>query len=170
MKDPCFSVSGLLEKYFDGETTEKERSSVEGHLAGCPACQETLKRMETFKDLLKVPMEEAVLQEDYQQVWNRIHRKIRLREGPAWWESMRLWLDFSHLLQKRVLIPAAAAIAVLIFLSASLLFQKAPLYPHLSVVEYVESQDYNVMVYESEKPRVTVIWLFEEPEQGASSS
>lgn len=167
MKDPCSSVSKLLEKYFDRETTERERSSVEGHLPGCLACQNTLKQMERFRDLMKVPMEEAV-QEDFQQVWQKIQRKIRSKEESTWREYLRSWLDFSHLFQKRVLIPAAA-IAILIFVTTSLLLKKTPFYPDLSVVEYVESQGYNVMVYESEKPKVTVIWLFEEPEQGVSS-
>jgi anti-sigma factor RsiW len=168
MKDSCSSVSKLLEKYFDRETTERERSLVEGHLPGCPACQSTLNRMERFRDLMKVPMEEAVQEEDFERVWQKIHREVRSKEESPWWEYLRSWLDFSHLFQKRVLIPAAA-IAILIVISTSFLLKKAPFYPDPSVVEYVESQAYNVMVYESEKPKVTVIWLFEGPEEGASS-
>jgi len=168
MKDPCSSVSKLLEKYFDREATEREKSFVERHLPGCPACQDALKRMERFGDLMKVPMEEAVQEDDFEQVWHRVHRKIRLKES-TWWESLQPWFHLPHLLQKRVLIPAMATIAILIFFSTSLLLKKTPFYPELSVVEYVESQDYNVMVYESEKPKVTVIWLFEEPEEGEFS-
>ncbi len=170
MKDSCSSVSNLLEKYFDREATERERSIVEGHLPDCPACQDALKQMERFRDLMKVPMEEAAEEDELEQVWYRIQRKIRLKEESPWRESLRRWLDFSRLFQRRVLIPAAATVAILIFFTTSLLLKKTPFYPDLSVVEYVESQDYNVMVYESEKPRVTVIWLFEEPEQGESSS
>lgn len=170
MKNPCSSVSNLLEKYFDREATERERSMVEGHLPDCPACQDTLKRMERVRDLINVPLEGAAQEDEFEQVWHRIQRKIQLNEEPPWREFLRRWLDFSRLFQKRVLIPAAATVAILIFVSTSLLLKKTPFYPDLSVVEYVESQDYNVMVYESEKPQVTVIWLFEEPEQGESSS
>jgi predicted anti-sigma-YlaC factor YlaD len=169
MKDSCSSVSKLLEKYFDREATEKERSSVESHLPGCPACQDTLKRMEKFRDWMKIPMEEALQEDDFEQVWQKIHRNIRSKKETFWREYLRSWLDFSQLFQKRVLIPVAAT-AILVFVTTSLLLKEPPFYTDLSVVEYVESQDCNVMVYESEKPRVTVIWLFEEPEQGESSS
>jgi predicted anti-sigma-YlaC factor YlaD len=40
MKDSCFVVSRLLEKYFDQEVTDKERLFVEGHLQDCPACRD----------------------------------------------------------------------------------------------------------------------------------
>jgi hypothetical protein len=49
-------------------------------------------------------------------------------------------------------------------------FQKNHFLSTLSVVEYVESETYNVMVYELETPQVTVIWLFEGPEEESSTS
>jgi outer membrane protein assembly factor BamB len=68
------------------------------------------------------------------------------------------------------LIPAVVAIAILIFVAAPLLFKKSTSYPGPSVVEYVESQAYNVMVYELENSEGTVIWLFESPEKEISTS
>jgi hypothetical protein len=50
-----------------------------------------------------------------------------------------------------------------------LLFKKITSYPSPSVVEYIESQTHNVMIYESEKAKVTVIWLFEGPEEASIS-
>jgi len=161
MKDSCPWVSKLLEKYFDHEVTDEERSFVEGHLTDCLTCQNALRSMENLRDLIKAPVEEAVEKEDFQWVWQRIKRGTQPKERLTWWETLQSWLDLSPLFRKRILIPAAVAIAILILITAPILFKKSTSPPGLSVVEYVESSTHNVMIYESEKGKVTVIWLFE---------
>jgi len=170
MKVSCSSVSKLLEKYFDHEVTDEERSFVEGHLTDCLTCQNALRSMEEFRDLIKAPVEEAVEKEDFQWVWQRIKRGIQPKERLTWWGTLQSWLDLSPLFRKRILIPAAVAIAILILITAPILFKKSPSPPGLSVVEYVESSTHNVMIYESEKGKVTVIWLFESLEEESSTS
>jgi anti-sigma factor RsiW len=170
MKNYCSSVSELLEKYFDQEVTQEERALVEGHLPDCAACRDALHSMESFRNLIKSPVEEAVEKENFPWVWQKIERGIRLKERPTVWESLRSWLDITPLLKKRVLIPAVAAVVILILITAPLLFKKTSSYSDLSVVEYVESGTHNVMVYELENSKMTVIWLFEGQEQEESST
>jgi len=165
MKNSCSSISKLLEKYFDREVTEKERVLVEGHLQDCLACRNALRSMEELRTLIKVPVEEAVQKEEFPWVWQKIEREIRLQKKLTWWQTLRSWIDVSPLLKRKVWIPAAATLVVLLLISAQIIFQKTPSYPDASVVEYVESQTDNVMVYQLEKPKVTVIWLFEGPEK-----
>jgi anti-sigma-K factor RskA len=126
--------------------------------------------MERFRNLIKSPVEETVEREDFPWVWQKIERGIQLKERPTAWEFLRSWLDMSHLFKKRVMIPAVAAVVILILITAPLLFKKTTSYPSPSVVEYVESPTYNVMVYESENSKMTVIWLFEGQEQEESST
>ena len=85
------------------------------------------------------------------------------------WETLRSWLQIPPF-QRKVWIPAVAGVAIVLLITIPLLFKKTPSYPSLSVVEYVESQTHNVMIYESENAKVTVIWLFEEPEKETPSS
>ena len=170
MKDSCFSASKLLEKYFDQEVTDEEKSLVEAHLLGCPACQDELKLMEGLRDMMRTPVEEAVQKEDFPWVWQKIGRGIQLEERPNWWKSLRSWLGMTPLHKRRVWIPAVAAMAILILIVTPLLFKKTSSYPGPFVVEYVESQTNNVMVYESEKEKVTVIWLFEGSEMESPTS
>ena len=165
MKDFCSSVSKLLEKYFDQEVTDEERLLVEGHLQDCPACQDVLSSMEKLRTLIKVPVEEAVQKEDLPWLWQKIEREIRLQEKLTWWQSLRPWLDLSPLLKKKVWIPAVATVVVLLFITTQIIFKKIPSYSDTSVVEYLESETHNVMVYDLEKAKVTVIWLFEGPEE-----
>jgi anti-sigma factor RsiW len=169
MKDFCSSVSKLLDRYFDQEATDKERSLVETHLAGCPACQDTLKRLRDFRDLLKVPVEAAVQREDSERVWRNISREIRIREKPSWHESIRSWLDLAPIFRKRVWVSAVGVAAILILLSTQVFFEETPSYLGLPDVEYVDSS-YNVMVYPIEKGKMTVIWLFEGDEKEATPS
>jgi len=165
MKDTCSSVSKLLEKYFDQEAADKERLFIEGHLQDCSACRDALKSMEGLRALIKVPVEEALQKEDFPWVWQKIEKEIRLQKKLTWWQSLRSWLDVSPLFKRKVWIPAMATIVVLLFITAQIIFKNTPSYPDASVVEYVESETDNVMVYQLEKPKVTVIWLFEGPEK-----
>jgi len=170
MKESCSSVLKSLEKYFDREATDEERAIVEGHLPECPACRESLKAMEGLRDLIKAPVDEADRKEDFYWVWRKIERETRQEERPTWKEFLSRWLRGIPPFRKRVWIPAVAAIAILLMVFAPYLYRKAPSSSQASVVEYVESQTHNVMVYELEKDNVTVIWLLEGPEQEESAT
>jgi anti-sigma factor RsiW len=170
MKRECSSVSRLLDKYFDQEVTPEEKSLIEGHLPNCPACRMALESMENLRILIKSPVEEAVEKETFPWVWEKVERGIQQKERPSLWESLWSWLDVTSLRKRKTLIPAVAVAVILILVTAPLLFKKTTSYPTLSVVEYVESETYNVMVYELETPQVTVIWLFEGPEDELSTS
>jgi anti-sigma-K factor RskA len=117
--------------------------------------------MEGLRHLIKAPVDEADQMENFYWVWQKIEREIQSKDKPPWKESIWRWLDVTPLFRKRVWVPAAAAIVAIFLALAPSLFKETPSSSDLSVVEYVESQSYNVMVYESEKENVTVIWLLE---------
>jgi anti-sigma factor RsiW len=165
MKESCSSISKLLEKYFDQEVTVEERSVVESHLQDCSSCQDSLKAMEGLRHLIKAPVDEAYRKEDFYWVWQKIEREIRQEKRPSWEESLREWLNGIPLFRKRVWIPAVAAIAIFLMVFTPYFYKMAPSSSQASVVEYVESQTHNVMVYELEKNNVTVIWLIEDSEK-----
>ena len=170
MKESCSAVSKLLEKYFDQEVTDEEKSVVETHLLDCQACQEVLRSMEELRNLVRAPVEEAVQKEDFQWIWQKIERGIRLEERPSFWETLQSWLQISPLFQRKVWISAAVAVAIILIITIPMFFKKTPSLLDQSVIEYVESQTHNVMIYESENKKVTVIWLFEGPAEETSPS
>ena len=170
MKGSCSAISKLLEKYFDQEVTHEEKSLVEAHLLDCQACRDVLRSMEELRILMKVPVEEAAEQEDFPWVWQKIERGIQLEEKPTFWETLQVWLQTSPLFQKKVWIPAATAVAMILIITIPFFFKKTSSLLNQSVIEYVESQTHNVMIYESENKKVTVIWLFEGPAKENSSS
>jgi hypothetical protein len=170
MKRECSSISGLLEKYFDQEVTPEERSLVEGHVPDCSACRMALDSMQNLRMLIKNPVEEAVGKESFPWVWEKIEKGIQRKERLGLWDFLKSWLEVTPLLKRKILIPAVAAAVILIFITAPLLFKKTTSYATLSVVEYVESETHNVMIYELENEKVTVIWLFNGPEEEVSTS
>jgi anti-sigma factor RsiW len=169
MKDSCSSISKLLEKYFDRETTADERVLVQDHLQKCTACQAQLKSMEELRTTLRTPVDEAVQKETFAWVWQKIEREIQDRAKPSWRESIRAWFGFSFPFRRRVWIPAVAAALLIIAIGSPLLFKETPSQTEVSIVEYVQSDTNNVMVFESERENVAIIWLFEGTE-GESST
>ena len=165
MRDPCTSLSGLLERYFDRDVTDQEKRFVEDHLQDCQACQDELRSLEELQTLLKAPVDEAARQEDFAWVWQKIEREIQAREKPSWRESIRAWLGLFFPSRRRVLIPAVAVALLIIAITSPLFFKETPSQLDSSVVVYLESDTNNVMVYEPEKENVTVIWLFEGPDK-----
>jgi hypothetical protein len=115
-------------------------------------------------------VEEAVGKESFPWVWEKIEKGIQRKERLGLWDFLKSWLEVTPLLKRKILIPAVAAAVILIFITAPLLFKKTTSYATLSVVEYVESETHNVMIYELENEKVTVIWLFNGPEEEVSTS
>ena len=124
MKDSCSSVANLLEKYFDREASEKERALVESHVSVCPACREVLREFEEIRASIKIPVEEAARKEDFPWVWQKIEREIQRGEEPAWWRSFLPRLDLSFLLQRKVWVPAAVTIMILLLVTATVSSQR----------------------------------------------
>jgi hypothetical protein len=163
MKESCNKISELIEKYFDNEATSHEMSIVEDHLKNCYKCQEMLSSHKLLRDIIKRPVDEALEKEDFSLIWKKVKGQIQLEERPNLWEIVRSWFEISYIFKKKILIPTVSAIALLlIILLTPIFYKKTTSLSGLSVVEYVESQTHNVMVYESEKNKLTVIWLFEE--------
>ncbi|MCX8118638.1 MAG: zf-HC2 domain-containing protein [Desulfobacterota bacterium] len=161
MKGPCQSITRLLERYFDHQATEEEKALVEHHLRTCKPCTETLQGLERLRAALKAPVEEALKDETFPWIWEKIERGLREQKEPSWWEGFRSSLDLAHLMRKKIWVPAVVTAATLLLFVLPLLFKKTPSDLDRPVVEFIESGVYNVMVYESEKEKVTVIWLFE---------
>lgn len=161
MKSSCETITKLLERYFDHQVNDEERALVEEHLLTCNPCTEMLRGLEQLRAALKGPVDEALKEETFPWVWEKIERGLRQPERPAWWEG---------LIRRKVWIPAVAMATALLLFTLPLLFKKPPSDLERSVVEYVESGVYNVMVYESEKGKVTVIWLFEANSNGSPLS
>src|SRR4030043_2141906 len=102
MKDSCSSISQLLERYLDRQATDEERSLVERHLPICQTCHERLTLLEELRKAIKAPVDEALKEETFPWVWEKIERGIRLGKKPSWQESVRPGVVFFPFSLKKV--------------------------------------------------------------------
>lgn len=170
MRKDCSSISKLIDKYFDRETSQRENEVVEQHLRECAACRERLKFMDEIKVALQRPVLEASEKETFPWVWEKIEKGIKVRPRWTLWESIKREFEITPLIKKKIWIPAAVMASLFFLLFFPGLFKKNSSSPPLPVVEYIESKTNNVMIYELENVKVTVIWLFEESELESSVS
>ncbi len=172
MNNSCSQTAKQLEKYFDGEVTERERALIEEHLSGCQTCQAELNSLKELHTLIAAPVDEAARREDFPWVWQKIERRIQTQEKPSWLDSLRERLGLSPLLRRRLWVPALAVALLVMAVTIPSVLKKTPSPSAASVVVYVESQTNNVMVYETEtgQETVAVIWLFEGPDEESSTS
>lgn len=169
MNRECPSVSKILDRYFDQEVTQEERAMVESHLPDCPTCRRSLESMEALRTWIKRPVELSAEKENFPWVWEKIEKEIQRQDRPNVWESLRSWLEMAFP-RRKVWVPAIAGAVILVLLLTPLVLEKFPSYSKASVVEYVESETYNVMIYEGENQKVTVIWLYNGLEEELSGS
>lgn len=170
MRKNCSSVSKLIDKYFDQEISQRDQEVVEKHLKECPVCLERLKFMGEVKVALQRPVMEATEKETFPWIWEKIEREIRFTPRWSLWGSITRGLGIPPLIRKKIWIPATAVAILFLLLFFPSLFKKKSSHFPLPVVEYVESKTNNVMIYELENTKVTVIWLFEESEIDSSTS
>lgn len=170
MKDRCSAVSVLLERYHDREVTEEERKLIEEHLSQCSSCRDLLSMTVEISGLVKAPIQEASERVDFERTWVKIRREIEKKEPVSWWISFAEWLQLSLFSWKRVWVPATAAVLIALGLIVGPLLMEDQELLKASSVEYVESSDYNVMIYEGEKGNITVIWLFDRSDEEAPAS
>ncbi len=120
--------------------------------------------------LVRSPIHEVCERADFEKAWTNIRREIRPREPSRLWESVGLWLKASCLSWKRAWVPAAAAALIVAGLIVGPILREDQTAFKMSSVEYVESSDYNVMIYEGEKGNMTIIWLFDRSDEEAPTS
>jgi hypothetical protein len=113
MNAPCISVSELLEKYFDREVTDGERSLVEEHAKGCASCRDELTSLKGLQKFVKSRAEKALRKERFEGVWNRIEEN-RPEEKAAFRGSVKEWINPLRFFQRKVWVPAAAATVIIL--------------------------------------------------------
>lgn len=103
----CKELEDLLSPYLDGELDAAQRSDVERHLEGCPACQRTLKQLSMMHEALQAPALRHHASDTLQQ---RIKMRLRDEEIRA---ARRTW-------------PRWAAVAATVVIAAALTWNFLP--------------------------------------------
>lgn len=158
----CKRAHRLLDRYLDGELAHKAALQVEEHVKGCTQCGNYLKSARSIGQAIKASAlvtraETALSDRAWAHVKAGIESRERLSPGSrllAWWR----WLTFYP---RPVWASAFAAAALVVALVTTNTARHQSTKLAHPVVEYVESQSSQVMVFMPEQSPITVIWFFE---------
>ena len=110
----------LLERYHDGELSERASERVESLLAASAEDQQNLVHLERLGELLRVMNEEQLSEVSFDGFEQRVAIGIKQQALPGAWERFKVWAGefFEH--RRVIWVPSAAlataAVAVLLIL------------------------------------------------------
>jgi anti-sigma factor RsiW len=110
----------LLQRYHDGELSERATRRVEAQLAASADDQQALVRLERLGEMLRVMSEEQLAEVSFDGFEQRVALGIEQQTRPSAWERFKVWTGefFEH--RRVIWVPSAAvataAVAVLLIL------------------------------------------------------
>lgn len=174
----CPDWESLLERYHDGELKRARRERVEGHLKGCAACRAHMEQLESLREMIALPVEEALDRVDLDSLWPEISIRARSSERVPWLERMQVWLGEFWGVQRPLVLAGAAAACMTLLIAVPLL--KGPIGardgprtgPGSSaiainevIVDSLQSGEHDmVLVNVHPEDMTTVIWLLGDSE------
>ena len=98
----------LLERYHDGELSDRQRQQVEAHLERCPEDRAALARIESLSSVMDTAFEEQLSQVSFEGFEKRVMNSLERTERASGMERFKVWMSevFEH--RRRVWVPSAA--------------------------------------------------------------
>jgi hypothetical protein len=156
----CEKAKRALDSYHDRQLRGRKFDDMSEHLRQCESCSGELEKLQRISRALKERYEGAALGEkDFSRVWAGVDAAIDAQEGrPA--ESLLdrltaiLWIP-------RPAWAAVAAVAVLIVMVFAYMPGEQPstLAADDCIIDSVEAENCDVMVYEIGDSKMKVIWI-----------
>ena len=163
MKTDCEHFGPQLSAYLDGELPKKERHEVEKHLKTCQSCRQLVSELDeaggVIKAALSLDSEPGV---DLTGVWEEIESQADF--GPTIWQKIKSLVD-----RPVVWLPAAAATAAIALLIFVMPVEKTREPIEFSRVESVYSQTGRVMLLQTAKSRMPIIWVLPKAQKEVGS-
>jgi anti-sigma factor RsiW len=167
MNRDCQKATSLIERYFDGELSNRQSAFVEDHLVDCPECAAELESLQRLRGALQVSIREAANHADFARIWQAVEPRL---EGPrpSLWERWTVALREYLSVYKPVWATAASAAVVALLVAVPLLVQKEPAVQiqkpqsNECIIESIESSGSTAMIYEVDQDQTKVIWMFED--------
>ena len=143
----------LIDRFFDKELGQDEYARISKHLSSCPSCQKTLQENKAISALFKTRLNKEFSQTNLDDLEDRVLDLIQ-KKRTRWWEKLG-----GLFVPKRLLIPAAAMAAILLFFSITR--QPALVSAPSAIVKSFSGEVSSVMIIETPKSRNTIIWYSE---------
>lgn len=160
MKMGCEKVRGLLGRFYDKELRGAEYDAVAEHVQACIHCSAELKKFERVGGVLRNHYESVSASEDLSDMWGRISSGLEpppLEEAPLWQRIRRVFA-----VPKPVwAVVGAVVIAVIVLFVYFPTTERPAVASNECIIDKVEAENSSVMVYETGKTKMKIIWVID---------
>ena len=166
----CEKVRSAIGPWLDGELPEPEAETTRLHVATCPLCAEEQRRLEHLHASLYSALTAGSSKPAFEPFWQEIRQRIA--QKTTWRESFAGSI-YGTLTPPRLvwavpalIIIALAALSVDFWLPG---FRGGAPRDNIVAVESIDTYGRNVALLREDETKTTVIWLYQESENEASS-
>jgi anti-sigma factor RsiW len=151
--------SELINRYYDGELGQAERSQVESHILVCPSCRKILEDLKAISDQYGVHLAHQSIGVNTYETEKHVLDRLRREEAPWWAKAKETFLS------KKTLFSATATAGVALLLIAVL---QTPVHDGPSaIVTSVSGDVSSIIILEAPETHQTILW-FNERNEGQS--
>lgn len=143
----------LIDRFFDKELSHDEHARIMKHLTHCSLCQKRFQDNQAISALFKAGLDKEISQANLDDLEERVVALVHKKEI-VWWKK---FVDLS--LPKKLVIPAAAVSAILLFFC--LTRNLAPVSVPSAIVKSFSGEFTSVIIIETPKSRQTIAWYTE---------
>ncbi len=148
--------SELINRYYDGELGQAERSQVESHILVCPSCRKILEDLKAISDQYGVHLAHQSVGVNIHETEKRVLDRLRREEAPWWAKAKETFLS------KKALFSATATAGVALLFIAVL---QTPVHDSPSaIVTSVSGDVSSIIILEAPETHQTILWFNERTE------
>jgi anti-sigma factor RsiW len=169
----CAHAQRLIPLLYDDELDGSLRREICDHVVNCTNCTHTLTMLDRGQELLRLAIDEQVMEIDFSGFWQGVEDRLAEPE-PSLFERVRLWWDsWRPLWSWRM--PLWAAAAVMLFVGGALIAAMLRGEPQSGASRLVDNDQAQieslaatdtVAVWNEPTSNATVIWVSDEGEGG----
>jgi hypothetical protein len=168
----CQNVQKLLPLFSGGDLRGLRRNRIRLHIERCESCRKDLVRFQKTREWAGQAIRQKELSISHDSCWEQILYKLpRNATKRSKTAAEKKYSPFHRIVP---LLIGAAAILIMLLMGDVGPFinrrteQPEPIVRNLPVVENVNKPGVTVMTFQTDDPRVTIVWFFEEESNQSS--
>ena len=167
MTDSCESMRKVLEPWQDGELSWHDAEAVRLHVESCARCGQEWRELIKLDSMLKNHLESQAPQIEFEPFWRGVQQRIAAKR--TWREEL---FERVHSIFSRPGLAWAVPVGILLVLagvSFNSFWRLGSQRNNFAAVESIDAHGRNVALLREDETKTTVIWLYQEGEDGENT-